>query len=77
MITLSSRTRRRLLVLGIVVLVLGGIGGALAYIKFFREVPPPQFASDEEHFLYGSIGTEAEQGVPYWIWLVLPRVFPE
>ena len=39
--------------------------------------PPPYFASDEEHFLYGSVGTEAEQGVPYWIWLVLPRVFPE
>ncbi len=47
------------------------------YNRFFREEPAPYFESDEEHFLYGSVGTEAEQGVPYWIWLVLPRIFPE
>src|SRR5581483_7781881 len=47
------------------------------YYEFFREVPPQYFASDEEHFLYGSIGTEGTGGVPYWIWLVLPRVFPD
>ena len=35
------------------------------------------FASDEDHFLFGSIGTEETDGVPYWIWLVLPRMFPE
>jgi mono/diheme cytochrome c family protein len=29
------------------------------------------------HFLYGSIGTEGIEGIPYWIWLVLPKVFPE
>ena len=53
------------------------LGGLFTYVRFFREEPPPFFASDEEHFLYGSVGTEAEQGVPYWIWLVLPRIFPE
>ena len=46
-------------------------------MNFFREEPAPYFASDEEHFLFGSVGTEAQQGIPYWIWLVLPRVFPE
>jgi processive rubber oxygenase RoxA-like protein len=49
----------------------------LTYDQFFREAPPPYFASAEEHFLYGSIGTEGSSGVPYWIWLVLPRVFPD
>ena len=58
-------------------LLLAVVGGLFAYNRFFREEPPPYFASDEEHFLYGSIGTEAEQGLPYWIWLVLPRIFPE
>ncbi len=53
------------------------LGATLTYYQFFRTVPPPYFASDEEHFLYGSIGTEATAGVPYWIWLVLPRVFPD
>ena len=31
----------------------------------------------EEHFKYGSIVTEQAEGIPYWIWLVLPRMFPE
>lgn len=67
---------RKLLVLGVLA-VLAVVGGVFVYNHFFREQPAPYFASDEEHFLYGSIGTESEQGVPYWIWLVLPRVFPE
>jgi processive rubber oxygenase RoxA-like protein len=53
------------------------IAAIVVYGKLNREAPAPFFASDEEHFLYGSIGTEAEQGVPFWIWLVLPRIFPE
>src|SRR6516162_2974727 len=68
-------TMKTLIVAVLAVLALAG--GLFAYDHFFREEPAPYFASDEEHFLYGSIGTEAEQGVPYWIWLVLPRVFPE
>jgi len=66
--------RRRLLV------AIGGllvVAGVFVWTQFFREQPAPFFTSDEEHFLYGSVGTEAEQGIPYWIWLVLPRVFPE
>ena len=70
------RSPRRRMIL-IVVLVLAAIGGYVTYDRFFREEPAPYFASDEEHFLFGSVGTEAEQGVPYWIWLVLPRIFPE
>jgi hypothetical protein len=62
---------------GIVLLALGAAGAWFTYNHFFREEPPPYFASDEEHFLYGSVGTESQQGVPYWIWLVLPRIFPE
>jgi len=57
--------------------VVGAIIGGVTYVKLFRESPAPYFASDEEHFLFGSMGTEAEEGVPYWIWLVLPRLFPE
>ena len=30
-----------------------------------------------EHFKYGSVGIESEEGLPYWIWQVLPRLFPE
>jgi hypothetical protein len=57
--------------------VLGALVASLVWVKFFRREPAPYFASDEEHFLYGSVGTEEQEGVPYWIWLVLPRIFPE
>lgn len=58
------------------VLVAGGVAGHL-YYRLYYVAPAPQFESAEEHFLYGSIGNEAATGIPYWIWLVLPRIFPE
>jgi mono/diheme cytochrome c family protein len=42
-----------------------------------QEEPVPAVESDEDHFLYGSIGAEEREGIPYWVWLVLPRVFPD
>ena len=33
--------------------------------------------SGEEHFKYGSVGVEAEEGLPYWIWQVLPHLFAD
>jgi hypothetical protein len=73
--TAIHRTRRR--IIWLIFIVLAVVGGLVTYVKFFREEPPPYFASDEDHFLFGSVGTEGEQGIPYWIWLVLPRIFPE
>jgi hypothetical protein len=73
--TWFTSRRQRLVIYALV--LLAAIAGLVVYLRFFREEPAPFFASDEEHFLYGSVGTEAEQGVPYWIWLVLPRIFPE
>jgi hypothetical protein len=62
-----------LAVVGIVALA----GALVAYNKLLRTEPAPFFESDEEHFLFGSIGTEVSEGIPYVIWLVLPRIFPE
>jgi len=56
--------------LGIALAILSG------WYKLFR-VEPDISRSAEEQFKYGSIGTEAANGLPYWIWLVLPRMFPE
>src|SRR5215204_4943352 len=75
MARLADIFRRLLIALAILVVLVVGV---LVYSarRLSREQPAPQFATDQEHFLYGSIGTEAD-GIPYWVWLVLPRVFPE
>ncbi len=53
--------------------------GIVVWIQLFREKPQHHLAGapPEEWFKYGSIGSEATQGVPYWIWIVLPKVFPD
>ena len=74
---LTADKKRKLLIalgIGLVVVVLGAW---FAWTKFFRELPERSFASDAERFKYGSIGAENDRGLPYWIWVVLPRVFPE
>jgi hypothetical protein len=37
----------------------------------------PPFTSADEHFKYASLGIEQNEGIPYWIWQALPRMFPE
>lgn len=62
--------------LGIVVIsVLLVITGYL--IARFVPEKPVDYKSIEEHFKYGSIGSEPVNGLPYWIWKVLPEMFPE
>jgi len=38
---------------------------------------PVDYADIQDHFKYGSIGSEEVNGVPYWIWKVLPELFPD
>lgn len=62
-----------------IVLLVAAAGGLIAWQKFFREEPQPQWvmATPEMRFKYGSIGAEYDAGIPYWIFYVLPRMFPE
>jgi hypothetical protein len=71
-----SKNRQRWGKILIVALIIGGLIGFTAWYKLLRE-EPQHFDALAEQFKYGSIGTEAEEGLPYWIWLVLPRLFPE
>src|SRR5262245_55400515 len=41
------------------------------------QAEPESFADIADHFKYGSVGTEERVGVPYWIWRILPIVFPD
>lgn len=67
---------RTIAIIAIVILLLIGSVGYTAWYNLFREAPT-YYESPEEHFKYGSIGTENAAGLPYWIWVVLPRLFPE
>src|ERR1700739_4247004 len=39
--------------------------------------PRPVSNDTLQVFNHGSIGNETAQGLPYWIWRVLPTMFPE
>lgn len=70
--------RALVLCLGLAV-VLGALGIFGAWYKFFREEPQPDWITKDPdtRFKYGSIGAERDAGMPYWIFYVLPRMFPE
>jgi mono/diheme cytochrome c family protein len=75
--SLNPHTKRKIFGCLAGILVLAVAGGWFGWYKFFREEPEPIWADETEHFKYGSIGAEATRGIPYYIWLVLPRTFPE
>ena len=68
--------RRLVAVVGILVLIGAGTG-LLVWYKFFRIVEQPAFASEEEFFKYGSVRSELLLGLPYPLFVTLPRVFPD
>src|ERR1051325_192134 len=75
----GSRTHTGLKIFLIAIVLLVAAGGFFAWYKFFREEPHPSWvtATPEMRFKYGSIGAEDDAGIPYWIFYVLPRLFPE
>ena len=74
----AARKRKLLFRLGVLI-VIGAIFGYVGWTKFFREEPQPDWvnATPDMRFKYGSIGAEHDAGIPYWIFYVLPRMFPE
>src|SRR6478672_8558551 len=62
-----------------ILVLFGAVGAAIGWYKFFREEAQPDWvtATPEMRFKYGSIGAENDAGIPYWIFYVLPRIFPE
>jgi len=75
----TSSFKKKLLFWFGVLVVIGAILGYVGWTKFFREQPQPDWvtASPDMRFKYGSIGAERDAGIPYWIFYVLPRMFPE
>ncbi|NJK40242.1 MAG: c-type cytochrome [Acaryochloridaceae cyanobacterium SU_2_1] len=73
---LKSRIGSAIVTTLLILVLLVGTVGYIGWYNLLREVDT-YIESPAEHFKYGSIGTENDQGVPYWIWEVLPRLFPE
>jgi mono/diheme cytochrome c family protein len=69
--------RRRLLnvLLAVVAVVLALVLGAVVTALTLLRPGPQDFANDRDRFAYGSIG--GSFGIPYPIFMVLPRVFPD
>ncbi|AOY82902.1 cytochrome c [Moorena producens JHB] len=68
---LKSLKRFWLLVIGVVLVITLVIAWPLISNS------PVRYADINDHFKYGSIGSEPLNGVPYWIWKVLPAIFPD
>jgi hypothetical protein len=74
----QSKPKGLLKVLLPVILIVVVIAIAITgWNTLFRRAPLTYYESPADHFKYGSVGTEAVEGIPYWIWVVLPRLFPE
>jgi hypothetical protein len=63
----------RLGVLAAFVLLLVLVAGAWLLGRFGADTAVA-YKDDLEHFNYGSLGSEHEFGVPYWIWRALPEL---
>jgi hypothetical protein len=65
--------RRRLIVIGLIlILPVIALSFVLQLMRISRPIDQP---TDEMYFRYGSIGSDVE-GVPYWVFRVLPDICP-
>ena len=71
----AATYRKAVAVVGILVVV--AAVGSLVLMTYLTRNVPEVHADIQQHFKYGSIGSDTDNGVPYWIWRVLPRLFPE
>jgi len=66
-----DRVFSRIGLITVVFLVLALLGGVFLLGRFGADTPV-DYKDDSDHFKYGSLGSEHEFGVPYWIWRALP-----
>ena len=68
---------RRVALVFLVILALVLAGWGIFWWKFLNEGDQDFAGDDRRRFAYGSIGSELIAGIPYPIFWVLPRVFPD
>jgi mono/diheme cytochrome c family protein len=60
-----------------VVLIVAGVAGYVLWDNLLRAEPDTNYSAVEDHYKHGAIGLSSANRVPYWIWKVLPEMFPE
>jgi hypothetical protein len=62
-----------------IILIIIAVLALIATYFFWKFVPdaPVDYVDINDHFKYGSIGSEPANGPQYWVWKVLPDMFPE
>ena len=76
---MDKLAKKKFLIAVALLVGLAVVVGITIWYKMYRVVPQPAWirADQRDNYFYGSVGTERTAGVPYWIWLALPRMFPE
>ena len=60
------------------IVIFSGVAALLgAGVRAQQQQDQSSFTNIDEHFKYGSVGTEERVGLPYWIWRVLPQIFED
>jgi RoxA-like, cytochrome c-like len=60
-----------------VIVVAGALVGYGLWYNLLRAEPDFEGSTPAEHFKYGAIGLSTDSRLPYYIWQVLPTMFPE
>ena len=60
-------------------ILLAFLVGVPAWWKLRHVVPQPGWitSNQRDFYFYGSVGSGKGGGLPYWMWLAIPRLFPE
>jgi len=61
----------------VIFVVAVGLGGYGLWYHLLRAEPDYQGATPQDHFKHGAIGLSTQSRMPYYIWQVLPTMFPE
>ena len=69
--------KRRWVRIACLVILAAVVVSGLYLLERFTRNRPVDYSDDAMHFMRGSTGGETMNGIPYWIWITLPEIFPE
>jgi mono/diheme cytochrome c family protein len=79
---LKAKAPKVIFGIGALVILVSAAGGTYLTVRLLDD-EPVTYADIKEHYKYGSTGGERGWrnqfgfGIPYWIWIALPELFPE